>query len=213
MSELLKPPAVPETILNFFASQPDFPALAGDISEEFHQRIQSRGVKAAKRWYWSEALRNAFALTWREVMRTPVRTFVLALGCLIAVSAVTGLYALIRWNSFQGSVEEILVSRYYVPLGLNLVPPLAMGWIGGRLLPGREWALALLFTFISASFALAGALYLVVVLKANIPAPLWQTVIFAANVLRQGCFWLGCLWIRHSRLRSLDRRIEAPDRE
>ena len=73
MSELLKPPAVPLAILNFFASQPDFPAVAGDISEEFHQRIQSAGPRAAKRWYWREAFRNAFALTWREMRRVRSR--------------------------------------------------------------------------------------------------------------------------------------------
>ena len=81
MSELLKPPAVPSAILNFFANQPDFPALLGDISEEFHQRIQGSGAKAAIRWYWHEAIRNAFALTWREMRRTPVRTTLVAFGC------------------------------------------------------------------------------------------------------------------------------------
>ena len=84
MSELLKPPAVPVAILNFFASQPDFPAVAGDISEEFHQRAQNSGANAAKRWYWREAFRNALALTWRELVRTPVRTTLIALGCFLA---------------------------------------------------------------------------------------------------------------------------------
>ena len=48
MSELLKPPAVPVAILNFFASQPDFPAVAGDISEEFHQRAQKLGCESGE---------------------------------------------------------------------------------------------------------------------------------------------------------------------
>ena len=97
MSELLKPPAVPAAILNFFASQPDFPAVAGDISEEFHQRAQSSGAKAAKRWYWHEAFRNALALTWRELMRTPVRTTLIAFGCFLAVNIVTVLYLVVRY--------------------------------------------------------------------------------------------------------------------
>src|SRR5439155_11624279 len=82
MPELLKPPAVATAILDFFASQPDFPAVSGDISEEFQQRAQSSGAKAANRWYWREAFRNAFALTWRELRRTPVRTTLVAIGCL-----------------------------------------------------------------------------------------------------------------------------------
>jgi hypothetical protein len=86
MPEPLKLPTIPLVMLNFFASQPDFPALVGDISEEFHQRAQSAGAKAAKRWYRREAFRNAFALTWRELMRTPVRTTLMTIGCILAAT-------------------------------------------------------------------------------------------------------------------------------
>jgi hypothetical protein len=184
MSELLNPPAVPVAILNFFASQPDFAAVAGDISEEFHQRAQSSGAKAAKRWYWREAFRNAWALTWRELMRTPVRTTLVAIGCLLAVNAVMGL------NGFL---------RYYPLIALNFIACVAMGRIGGRQLHGREWALALTFTFVSACVALPGTWYLIFVLKEDLSTPNWETAILGI-VLRQGAFWLGCLWIRvHSR--------------
>jgi hypothetical protein len=201
MSELLKPPAVPAAILNFFASQPDFPAVAGDISEEFHQRAQSSGAEAAHRWYWREAFRNALALTWRELARTPVRTMLVAIGCLVGVSAVMALYGFLRFYPLQPDALETVVRHGNVLIALYLIASLAMGWIGGRLLRGREWALALTFTFVSACVTLPGTWYLVFVYKVDLSTPLWAIAILG-NVLRQGAFWLGCLWIRVIRLHS-----------
>jgi hypothetical protein len=197
MSELLKPPAVPSAILNFFASQPDFPAVAGDISEEFHQRIQSSGPRAAKRWYWREALRNAFALTWRELRRTPVRTTLLALGCLLAVNLIVDVYAILRYYPLP--VIEIFNAPRHRSANylVNFIASVAVGWTGGRLLRGREWALALTFTFITAITALPGAWYLLQMLKRNpLPASMWEFMI-VGTILRQGAFWLGCLLVRY----------------
>lgn len=189
MSELLKPPAVAAAILNFFASQPDFPAVAGDISEEFHQRAQSSGAKAAKRWYWREAFRNALALTWRELMRTPVRTALMAFGCFLDVNIVTNF--LWRLGLMHGP-------RPWGVLTIQLMTLLAMGLAGGKLLPGREWALALTFTLLSACWDALGIFFpagrhLAPPLRVFVTVSLWI-------VLHQGAFWLGCLWIRvHSR--------------
>src|SRR5438045_2991648 len=102
MSELLKPPAIPSGILKFFAAQPDFPALAGDISEEFHLRAQNYGAKVARLWYWREVFRTSFALTCRELMRTPVRTTAIAFGCYLAVNLVPARLTLafpMRWSA------------------------------------------------------------------------------------------------------------------
>jgi hypothetical protein len=210
MSELLKPPVIPSAILNFFSTQPDFPAVAGDMAEEFQQRAQSLGAAAAKLWYWRESFRNACALTAREMYRTPARTIVIAFGGLLAVSIVTGLYVFISFyprsvGIFLGGFQywdpmELVLnrSRRDLALLLQFIAPFVMGWIGGRLLPGREWALALMFTFISACVALPAAWYLLVALRIVLPTPLWEFMI-AAAALRVSGFWLGTLWIRQSR--------------
>ena len=65
MSEYLKPPVIPTAILNWFSCQPDFPAVAGDLAEEFQQRVETMGATRAGRWYWWESFRNACALTAR----------------------------------------------------------------------------------------------------------------------------------------------------
>jgi len=185
MSELLKPPTVPSAILNFFASQPDFPAVAGDISEEFHQRIQSSGPRAAKRWYWREAIRNAFALTWRELSRTPVRTTSIAFGCYLAVTLVPVL------------LTPAFNMRWIVMVALNFTALLAMGWIGAKLLPGREWALALTFAVMTVCLTLPAMWYaFTFAFKQAVPVRFLAAMI-GAQALRQVFFWLGSLWVRY----------------
>ena len=186
MSELLKPPAIPAAILNFFASQPDFPAVAGDISEEFHQRVEKSGANAAKSWFWHEAFRNAFALTWRELARTPVRTTLIALSCFIAVSIGPGLF----WRS--GMVSGPRSPWYMVTTQILFL--LGIGLVGGKLLPGREWALALTLTAFSIGID-GGLRWVFPLARIHFSAAQLAAVVFGIG-LRQGAFWLGCLWIR-----------------
>jgi hypothetical protein len=210
MSELLKPPVIPSAILNFFSTQPDFPAVAGDMAEEFQQRAQSLGAAAAKLWFWRESFRNAWALTAREMYRTPARTIVIAFGGLLAVSIVTGLYVFISlyprsvgiflsgfqyWDPMEFVLDR---SRRDLALLLQFIASFAMGWIGARRLPGREWALALMFAIISACVALPAAWRLLVSLRIVLPKPLWEFMI-AVSALRLSGFWLGSLWIRRLR--------------
>jgi hypothetical protein len=189
MSELLKPPAFPSAILSFFASQPDFPAVAGDISEEFHQRSQSSGPRAAKRWYWREALRNAFALTWRELSRTPILTTIVAFVCFLAVNLISIPLEL----RFDRSTNVLIL--------LNLASSFALGWIGAKLRPGQEWALALIYTVVTACITLLilWHIFFVFPLRDHLPGH-FRGALIGGQVLRQVFFWLGCFLIRvHSR--------------
>ena len=106
---------------------------------------------------------------------------------------------------FRGGLEywdpmELVLnpSRRDLAVLLQFTASFAMGWIGGRLLPGREWALALMFTIISACAALPAAWYLIVALRIVLPTPLYEFMI-AVAALRLSGFWLGSLWIRQSR--------------
>jgi hypothetical protein len=150
MSEYLKPPAVPSAILNFCSNQPDFAAVIGDMSEEFHQRLHNSSAQSAKLWYWREAFRNAWALTAREVLRTPIRTLIAAFGWVTVLNAVIALYVLIGMLlPFRGFFLHYPSERVAFLL-FDFLASLAAGWIGGRLLPGREWALALAYTLVLA---------------------------------------------------------------
>ena len=201
---------MPSAILNFFSNQPDFQAVAGDMAEEFQLRARNLGAKAADRWYWRETFRNAWALTLREIYRTPIRTILLAFACLVAVNLLSGLYFFISF--YPRSVGMFLSHFQYVDpmefvrnesrrdlaLLLQFIAPFAMGWTGGRILAGREWALALMFTFVSACAGLIPAWYLFVALRIVLSTPLTELMI-ATAALRLIGFWLGTLWIRQSR--------------
>ena len=67
MSEPVKPPRGACRVLNLFSNDPLFPQIAGDMSEEFHQRARDDGEKTARLWYWRELLRNMGILTLRQV--------------------------------------------------------------------------------------------------------------------------------------------------
>lgn len=193
MPELLTPPAVPLAILNFFSNQPDFLALEGDICEEFHQRAQITGAKAANRWYLKEVLRNAWALTVRELFRSSALTTLVAFGCLQAVDFVIALYAFIRYYPLP-PLEIFYAQRHRLESSTFIfITSLAIGWIGGRLLRGREWALALTFSFVFAFFFLYWAWHGL----STLPMSLTQWVI-VESALRNSAFWLGTLWIRKS---------------
>jgi hypothetical protein len=218
MSELLKPPTVPSAILNyFFSNQSDFAAVIGDMDEEFHQRVQNKSlsVRAAKFWYWREAFRNALALTAREVFRTPIRTLIVAFGCLVAVNAVTLSYciAYFYYNPVRrpDDLATINQNQREIILLLQFAASLALGWISGRLLPDREWALALMNALVSplavpAGFGVSVCLALHPTLHLP-PAPAELDFYFHpvrvfliwALTLRLCGFWLGCLWVTGSR--------------
>lgn len=186
-----QPPPIPMGILSFFAGQPDFSAVIGDLREEFHQRFETSGPKA-RRWFWREAFRTGWALTGREFLRTPTQTTLIAVAGFLSTGAATLLFAwVVRLN---------LVELLYGPRGfqilvlLNAGPSLATGWIGSRLLPGREWALALTYMMITLSMAVAGTIYFMFVLRLD--SAEFATFMATVCILRLGLFSLGCLWMR-----------------
>jgi hypothetical protein len=72
-------------LLKFFASEPDFDIVIGDLSEEFQQQLSAFGHAAARRWYWREALRNATAFARRELLRTPVTVLIVTVFIFVAL--------------------------------------------------------------------------------------------------------------------------------
>jgi hypothetical protein len=185
-------PRIPIAILCFFAGQPDFAAVIGDLTEEFHQRAQSSGFKAARHWFWRETFRTAWALTVGELRRTPIRTTLMALACFGAIGASTVLYTYLAQRNLVDIVYGLQGFRALVLL--NIIPPLIVGWTGAHLLPNREWALALTFILTSVSLAVFGTLYYLSMVRLDLT---WlMTVMMSVHVLRLGCFCLGCLCAR-----------------
>jgi hypothetical protein len=189
MSDFLALPRIPTAILHFFANQPDFSVLLGDVTEEFQQRARKSGARAAKVWFWREVFRNVLALTFRELSRTPVLVAAIALGCVAAVNLTTGIGA---FFFVQFSKLRLLVSpysRWEILVAVQLLTSIIVGWASAKAAVGREWALALIFPLFSMAWTVVGDAFL-------------ATHIGAASLghlPRVGAFWLGSLWIRRSK--------------
>jgi hypothetical protein len=202
MSNLLKPPRVPTVILSFFANQPDFSVVAGDMIEEYQQRARNSGARAADVWFWRDTVRNAWAFTLRELLGTPAQTAAIALACVTAVHLVPGLSGLLVFRLNLRLDPEL---TWAASVLLQLVAPAIAGWAGAKLSIGREWALALAFACFSASWAAAGwyisDLYVSSVLKGSHQLESAATLLVGRCLLcvpQVTVFWLGSLWTRQS---------------
>ena len=52
----MKPPAVARALVRLFSDPTDRAFLLEDLTERFHELARTEGLRAAKRWYWSQAL-------------------------------------------------------------------------------------------------------------------------------------------------------------
>ena len=52
------PPRLAEGLLRFCNRRDDSYSLIGDIQEEFTEIADSKGIRAARRWYWKQTLRS-----------------------------------------------------------------------------------------------------------------------------------------------------------
>src|SRR5690242_10981249 len=91
--EYVRPPRGATNFLKFFASDPDFDTVLGDLSEEFQQQVTAFGQATARRWYWRETWRNTRAFANRELRRTPLvvlgtTVFILGLVWLAELSGI-----------------------------------------------------------------------------------------------------------------------------
>lgn len=58
----MTPPVIAQALLAAAAPPGDYDSVAGDLHEEYLLRVRMRGVSAANRWYWAQALGSIPAL-------------------------------------------------------------------------------------------------------------------------------------------------------
>ena len=183
---------MPESrILKFFSNQPEYPAILGDMMEEFHQRAALDGERAARRWFAIETLRNAWALTVRELARTPGRTLLLALAGVAAVNFATGAFLLSANLRFPLTTDQAIIG-----LLIQLIVPLYFGRFAARMMPGREFGLAIAYTGLLACLGFAAFLWaLTHDIDFHSFAP-YRFLIVTLNTTRVVSFWFGALRTR-----------------
>ena len=157
--EYVGPPRRAMNLLKFFASEPDFDTVIGDLREEFQQQVSAFGQAAARRWYWRETFRNASAFAKRELFLTPVTVLVMTVLIFVGLwfLVVFGDRLLVNvqwawipprfWSWYQTGVVQFLFPALLV---------IGTGALASRFLRGRELSLIVAFATVFACMELYG---------------------------------------------------------
>jgi hypothetical protein len=163
------PPGTAERLLEALGAEPEFrDALLGDLAEDFATRAAHDGERAARRWYWREALRVAPHLLLNWACRLGARDAARLAGLVGATCCLVGVGL---WGMLAGI--EVGVERMAGPttfpwhdpqpgtltLGVMLLGYAAVATAGGWMASRREErapaAAALAFGIAWAMLALA----------------------------------------------------------
>jgi hypothetical protein len=212
--EYVEPPRGALKLLNFFASEPDFAHVIGDLSEEFQQRAATDGIRAARHWYWRETFRNAGVFTRRQLLRAPVRV--------IVVTAVTfaGMWlAQFFGNRLLTGIQWAWIPTRYWPLYQSAVFSflfpvsllLSGSALANRFAKGRELSLIVAFATPWTCLYLYGLGILIRNSALGIPLgglSLPQVIdrMFFYWALTTIAYSIPCLWMRQRRVAGLSKR-------
>jgi hypothetical protein len=103
------PPVVARLLVVAVAPPRDYESIAGDLHEEYVQRVDAGGRVAADRWYWSQTIRSIPSLlsysrvrgSFMTIVATVVVFLVFMLAMVLCASLVLGeflQYAYSRWG-------------------------------------------------------------------------------------------------------------------
>jgi hypothetical protein len=86
-------------------SDPALPQIIGDLMEEYRQREHASGLRAARRWFWREALRNSIVLLWRQ---HALQAGLAAIAFLVVVHAAMIFAAYYAWQELATATSPIV---------------------------------------------------------------------------------------------------------
>lgn len=193
MTDSIMPPKLATLLLSLFASEPDFPQIEGDLSEEFHKHLLASGPNVARRSYRREAFRNMWALAKRPSTIRVVVVAVLSI-CIWGLSVESFSHWFITLD-LGGSTFALSLLLLYL---FNTTVALMLGILTTRFLREREQMLRLAFTGFYMLYFICGSVII---------GSLGLNLYFALNVINWSlvvsAFWMGSAWISRRRHRRL----------
>ncbi len=194
MTNSITPPKLATLLLSLFASEPDFPQIEGDLSEEFHNCLLTSGPKVARRSYRREAFRTMWALAKRS---STIQVLAVALlSICISIFSVGPFSHWLTTLDFRGSAFALTLFLIFL---FNTTMALALGLLMSRFLRGRENMLRMAFTGFYLLYFICG--------YGITRGPLVIDMYFTLNVVNLSlvliAFWMGSVWISWRRLRRL----------
>jgi hypothetical protein len=141
------PPRIAVWLLSLVATPDQFPAIVGDLLEEFSTIASRSSITAARRWHWRQSARTIAHLIGSQVRHAPTETVAFAIGGFV-------LYVVAERALHMSA--EALGSHTRVYFYLSAVPywsvitaveryvlPIMVGWTIARAARGREIMVAL----------------------------------------------------------------------
>lgn len=194
MTDSITPPRLATFLLRLFASEPDFPQIEGDLSEEFHQLLSKYGPNIARRSYWREAFRNIWALAKRSSTIEVISAA--ALSVFVSVFSVEPFSRALGLLDLTGSTTALTLLLLYL---FNGIIAMALGVLMSRLLRCRERLLQLAVTGLYLLYIMCGYIMM--------GPPMVLNRYFVFNLVNWtlvlSAFWTASEWIKRRRLRRL----------
>lgn len=137
---MIAPPRRAELLLEALGAETGFrDALLGDLAEEFAARLQRNGVRAARRWYYREAIRatpHLLRVWWRRLrlrdvgnLAGVVLTSYVFLALLLGLVLITARSVAMALGFGQNS-DPFMANGWLVPL-VGLLLSIVAGIVGG----------------------------------------------------------------------------------
>ena len=197
MTHSITPPKLATLMLSFFASEPDFPQIEGDLGEEFHNCLLASGPQVARRSYWREALRNMWALAKRS---STIQ--VLAMAALSVFVFPLIVPPFFHWLDTFYFVSQVAGLQLFLLAIFEMTISVVLSVLLSRVLSGRERMLRMTFT----------GFYLLINMSIYLVFG-WPDLLnirplyFVLNLINWAlvviAFWMGSVWVNRRRLRRL----------
>jgi hypothetical protein len=176
-----KPPRAAVWLVELFAPIESAEGVLGDLEEEFVGQLTRSGHRAARRWYWRQALRTAVHLVSGAVRAAPWSTTAQVLASLVVslwlYGMMNGWVARLVSNLPIYDYDTSIWSWRAAALIRFIVLPIALGWSIAAFARGREMIIT---TFVAG--ALVGMLVLTLAVNA------WLLLLGPGQ--RLGLYWV-----------------------
>ena len=194
-----KPPRVASWLVEVFAPMECAEGVLGDLEEEFAGRLHQSGYRAARHWYWRQALRTTVHLFWGLIRTAPWSTTAQVLASLVVGLL---LYTMMtRWVArlvsnlpiydYDTSIWSWRAADFIRFIAL----PIALGWSIAAFARGREMIITTLVVCLVVGMMLLPLVAADVRLHVSGPAPRMRLFSLLTHVLEifltQSVFPLG----------------------
>lgn len=149
----MRPPLLAERFVEALLPDPaTCAAVAGDLHEDFLALAESNGARAARRWYWRQALRSALPFAWMSLGALRWRQAPRIAGAVLAGYLAMAMFVMTT-DLALGFVLRSMTWTAIASLALGVCGGATGGYVAARVNRGSPLAAALLLGLASAALS------------------------------------------------------------